>query len=215
MLKKRITSMIMVFAMCFTSLSSPVFAAEISTNEGEAVSLTVLLPDGEGVKLYTSELPEDRDVVVDYMEEHGWYPGSTFHVANKVYRVLDDYQIVYLGREDDASVNVLTDQVEMRGLNIPTRYSDLPYDGSYNIKNYVYSNYRFNEGAKGDVESIGVTISTDFPQSICVDWIDARNDESMGGHTLTTKANSLLAAAYMWVYGGEDFYIKISKEPLI
>ena len=176
------------------------------------MSLTVLLPDGEGFKLYSSELPEDRDVVIDYMKDQGWYPGSTFNVANKVYRVLDDYQIVYLGREDDASADVLTDRVATRGLNIPTRHTDLPYDGSYNIKDYVYSNYLFNVGNKGYNESIGVTISTDFAQKIRVDWMDARNDESMGGHTLTTKANALVAGAYMWVYGGEDFYIKITNK---
>lgn len=201
---KKVLSLALACIMATSLLPESAAASNLSKNEsdgttGEIIEFNLVKADENGISTCS-----DHAEIVEYMENRGWVPGSTFHVGNKQYKVLDDYQIEYLGIDENCVTNHISDAT--RAVSIPTVEGDLPYSGTYSILNYMYSSHYWNVGSTGEVASIGVIISPDSSHQVRVDWMDARNDESMGYKVLPGTLNGLV-----WTYGGEDFYLKFTN----
>lgn len=143
------------------------------------------------------------------MENNGWIPNTEFEVGTNRYKVTEDYNIIYLGKNNNKNISVSNDL--LRGTSIPTSQGDLPTTGTYYMRNYIYSNNYYEVGYPGGFsESVGVIVSADQASSIRVDWMDGRNNTSMGGKTYSFSGAGSLAK-YVWVYSGEKFYFKIAN----
>lgn len=203
---KKVMSLALACIMATSLLPESAAASNLSKNEsdstiGEIIEFNLVKADENGISTCS-----DHDEIVEYMENRGWVPGSTFYVGNKQYKVLDDYQIMFLGTDENYTANHMSDAT--RAVSIPTVEGDLPYSSTYSILNYMYSSYYWNVGSNGEVASIGVVISPNSTHSVRVDWIDARNDESMGYKVLP---NAYGLTGFVWTYGGEDFYLKFTN----
>lgn len=200
--------LIIATAMLMAIMNCTAFASNSETvTDGTVVDYNIYevsIVDGE----VTENAVTGQDKI-DEMIAEGKTPGTKFYVGDKLYEVGDNYEIVYLGRDSNVDTNVINDRT--RGTSIPTREGSLPYSENYEFRNYIYSSRYFNlGGGPHDTNSIAVTISADNEQTIEVDWMDARNDESMGSKTYYfNRADEL--TKYVWVYSGEDFYFKFTN----
>lgn len=197
--------------LCFSASAAEVGSSGSDDGNGTIVSFNLIEVTPNGVATRSSDSIADQDYVIAYMEAQGWTPGSTFYVGNKEYKVLDDYQILYVGVDEDMVIDHTTDEgVATRATTIPTKQGTLPYNSTYSILNYMYTSYYWKVGSTGEVGSIGVRVSPDSTQTVRVDWIDGRNDESMGSKTYTLRTNNIYQ--YVWVCGGEKFYLTLTNE---
>ena len=199
---KKVMSLALACIMATSLLPETAAASNLSKNEvdsttSEIIEFNLFKVDENGISTCSNHAE-----IIEYMENRGWIPGSTFHVGNKQYKVLDDYQIKYLGIVENSVTNHISDAT--RAVSIPTVEGDLPYSGTYSILNYMYSSHYWNVG--GTRASVGVIISPDSSHQVRVDWMDARNDESMGHKVLPGTLNG-----FEWVHGGEDFYLKFTN----
>lgn len=208
---KKMFSLILTGALALSVSTFGGVAMEQPTQEsgvGEIVDLHIISNDQDSSTFYSTIQPGDQDDVIEFMNKRGWTPGTTFFVGNKEYRVLDDYQVMYMGVDTSAQVNHITDNT--RATTIPTVKGSLPYSGTYSIINYMYTSHYWIVGDTDSVASIGVTISADTVQTVKVDWMDGRNDESMGSKLYRFFGDNDIVN-YVWAYGGEKFYLKFTN----
>lgn len=201
---KKIIAMGCAAVMAMSVMCVSAFAADnesLDKNEVVEYNLSTFVKDGDKI---VEKVATDAEKV-EYMRAHGRMPGTTFDVGNKRYLVTDNYDLSYIG-EIESENNLV--QSFARGTSIPTSQGSLPYNGSYSLSSYLYTNRYFKVGASYNRPSISVAISANDAQTIGVSYIDMRVNESMGNHSKYLSKNGVWEFLD-WVYGGEKFCIKL------
>lgn len=205
---KKVIALGLATMAAISAMSINVMAEENFSNmqydesSGTVVEYNIFLSEYQDELNTTTPLSDEERI--EYMSSHGETPGTEFTIGTKKYRVLDNFDVIYLGRtEDTEKIDILTEPIT-RGDYIPTTQGSLPYSGRYGMYNYLYTNYYFRVGG---TPSIGVSVSADQAQTLRVEWIDGRNNEAMDSKTVSIQGGNGITK-YAWVYGGEKFYIK-------
>lgn len=204
---KKIAAIGCAAMMVVSSMSMSVFAASDNVLKvGDKVDYTVAISEKVDDEFIVRNATNDEKI--DLMTKNNRTPGSEFNIGTSKYIVADDYNLIYNGVDITASADYLRENVA-RGINIPTSEGNLPYRGTYNFSTYIYTSKYFIAGEKGmSSPGIGIDISATNYQKIVADWIDGRNNQSMGASsTITINAGSAYTL-YNWVYAGEKFYVK-------
>lgn len=205
---KKIIAMCLTAAMALSVMSIGAFAAtENSVKIGDKVDYTVSIREMvDGEIVIRNATQEEK---IELMTNDNRTPGSEFTIGTTKYIVADDYNLIYNGTDANVSTENLRENMT-RGISIPTSKGSLPYNGSYSFSTYIYTNKYFVAGTSGMLSpSIGIDFSATNYQKIVADWIDGRNDESMGASSTITMNAGGAWTVYNWVYAGEKFYVKI------
>lgn len=204
---KKIIAMCCAAVMAMSISSIGAFAKENDdVNIGDKVDYTVSIRELiNGEYIIRNATQEEK---VELMTKDNRVPGSEITIGTTKYIVADDYNLIFNGTDSNAEAESIKEN-SARGTGIPTSKGSLPYNGSYNFSSYIYTNKYFVAGSSGMLSpSIGIDLSAKNSQKIVADWIDGRNNESMGASSTVSLSAGGAWTVYNWVYAGEKFYIK-------